>query len=225
MKRFARTDDLVARACQRLGRQNAFSAFLDWVACWAVPAAPRLVLAGPGFGTRTQDLITGPMRMASGPDLEITDGGTIKGVAATPHTPTPDDLAHATNQCAPDKYHGMHGRPCNYLGATDKGFTDLKCPPGTTAGWFWRYKTKDGVYYYVDCCGKTIAGSIWCNWSNEADWCIAAGDNHGYAAHHGGDRQKYTCTLAIPDRLMKTAKDSISSGGKTIEVYHVVGVD
>jgi hypothetical protein len=78
------------------------------------------------------------------------------------------------------------------------------------SGWFWKYHTAVGTIYYVDCCGKKIQSDVWCNWSNEVNWCMI-----GRAAAQ--NRTTYGCTLAIPETLMTTAEE----GGTWV----VVGVD
>lgn len=244
MRNFVRTDELVARVCQWLGRRNRLSDFLDWVASWSVPVGSRLILTAPGADFPGDHLAALPIFMATGPDLALVDGGTVRDAPSAPrlaqgassesevpgnvayvHPTNSHDkskllarLAHSATACADAKYHGMHGRPCSSIGGSD-----LKCPRGTTAGWFWRYKTPAGIYYYVDCCGKAVAGNVWCNWTNEANWCIAAGSDHGYAAKR--NLETYTCTLAISDASMKTVKDFISSGGRSAAVYHVLNAD
>jgi len=257
MQKFPTTHDLVRRACDWLGRQNRFSSFLDWAASWAVPTAPHLILSAPGVGDTPEARWMRPVLMATGPDLDITDGGLVRDAPSTPHlsqgaydvnqdpaqpgysgAPRTSSgtalgahdrskwqarMDHSPTACNEDKYKGMHGRPCKYAGGTD-----AKCPTGTLAGWFWRYKTPVGVYYYVDCCGKKVISNVWCNWTSEANWCIAAGSNHGYAAKRAltdDTWETYTCTLAIPDGHMKTVMDTASSEGKTVTQYHVKGLD
>jgi len=130
----------------------------------------------------------------------------IRGTSHLHKKEQADKLA-GNHGCEDQRYHGMHGRPCRFAGGTD-----LKCPPGTTSGWFWSYETAVGRIFYVDCCGGTPKGAVWCNWTQEINWCVAL----GRAANAGID--KYNCTLAIPDNLMKTR----DLGNNKFEV---VGVD
>jgi len=117
------------------------------------------------------------------------------------------DRKAGNHGCEDVRYHGMHGRPCRFAGGSD-----LRCPRGTTSGWFWSYDTPAGRIFYVDCCGGTPQGTVWCNWSQEPNWCSA----WGRAAN--ASISTYNCTLAIPDSLMKTRD---LGGGK----FEVVGVD
>jgi hypothetical protein len=113
-----------------------------------------------------------------------------------------------TELCAPERYHGMHGTPCLYAGGSD-----ILCPKGTVSGWFWSYKTKAGVFYYVDCCGGTKKSDVWCGWTNEYNWCQPWG-----RAVNTGASQKYNCTLAVPSEVMMTK-------GVSADKFEVVGVD
>ncbi len=226
----------IRQFCLRLGRQTRFSNLLDWVAARTVrlPARPHLAFATSGAND-THTLIHAPMQMATGPGA--VDAAYVRPAPAKPHadpeggsgpwTPTESMLdfflgplaiiahqirksaantAHAKAACAPEQYHGMHGSPCAHAGGSD-----LKCPPGTVSGFWWTYKTKLGVIYYVDCCGGTQKGTVWCNWSEENNWCYGA----GRAANQGAS-QEYNCTLAIPDALMKTAM--VGSGVEALGV-------
>ena len=236
MKNTRRQSGLIKRFCDRLGRQNLASKFLDRIARWVVPLPQDmgLVAAGSMYAPSRRDggddlrkLIHSPF-LAQGPGLNWTDHG---DAPTTPHdaavgaaTITVNTVswwdrlwgdvdtvrkASGTELCAPDRYHGMHGTPCLYAGGSD-----LKCPKGTVSGWFWSYKTAVGVYYYVDCCGgKPIAGDVWCGWTSESNWCGAFG-----RTHNTGASEKYNCTLAIPSALMQTTALSSTE-------FEVVGVD
>jgi hypothetical protein len=232
-----RRPDWMTRFCALLGRPHALSGFLDWVGRWLIPPPPRVAYAGPGrpaAGAGGPPLPFEPMLMATGPatdgpappapttpheghDIQVDEpsgwskawefiwswGGT------THHDQKKKDAQHAKAACSESKYHGMHGRPCKYAGGAD-----TKCPAGTVSGWFWRYNTPAGVIYYVDCCGSgaATANKVWCNWSNEINWCLGAGRASAKGISH------YFCTLAIPDADMKVV--TTGTGG-----YEVAGVD
>jgi hypothetical protein len=217
--------DIVKWFCDLLGREHVLSEFLDWVARWLVPL-PRIAYGladGPTFRghpserpghTPHVELI----HMASGPGTEgeaplapTTPHDVARGRAEEPNvivklwrqlwgTTTSahradkvEAGAHAKAACAEAKYHGMHGRPCKFTGGSD-----TKCPPGTVSGWFWRYDTPAGVIYYVDCCGGPIQGAhnVWCNWSDEQNWCLGPGRSASRSI------TDYNCTLAIPSDQM-----------------------
>jgi hypothetical protein len=120
------------------------------------------------------------------------------------------DTAHTVHGCSEARYHGMHGRPCKYEGGSDS-----KCPAGTFSGWYWSYDCPGvGKVYYVDCCGGgTPTNSVWCNWTQEANWCLG----YGRAARQTPPNMKYFCTLSILDRDMRT---TAVPGG-----FEVVGAD
>jgi hypothetical protein len=235
MKSMRNRSELVKRFCDLLGRQNSASGFLDRIARWVVPLPPAMDLAAagpmPAPLRRNRDeelrkLIHGPM-LAQGPMLQATNRGDA------PDTPHDASEGHATvtintatwwdrlwggvdtvrtesgtELCAPDRYHGMHGTPCLYAGGSD-----TKCPKGTVSGWFWSYKTKAGVFYYVDCCGGTQKSDVWCGWTSEDNWC----GPWGRTTNTGGST-KYNCTLAMPSSLMMTK-------GLSSTQFEVVGVD
>jgi hypothetical protein len=241
MKRQRWFDDVVIRFCNFLGRQTAASGALDWVASWFLPRVRW------GAGVLPAGGATGPdIWLAKGP--YATPGSncpTCRDKAPdTPGKPNRDDVqaedrpglwsrivhwwrgtSHQAKKdqadrmagkggCDDPKYHGMHGRPCRFAGGSD-----LKCPPGSKSGWFWSYETPVGRIFYVDCCGGTPKGSVWCNWTSEADWCVSLGQTFGRWMVEGGyDRDAYNCTLAIPDSQMETQD---VGGGK----FKVVGVD
>lgn len=121
------------------------------------------------------------------------------------------DKAHTTHGCSDPQYHGMHGRPCKFEGGSDN-----KCPAGTFSGWYWTYDCPGvGKVYYIDCCGGgTPKNSVWCNWTQETNWCIG----YGKAAQQTPAVDKYFCTLSVLDRDMRT---TAVPGGQ----YEVVGVD
>jgi hypothetical protein len=224
----------VRRLSARLGRQTRLSNLLDWVAARTVklPAMPRVAFAG---GPKMDDLLHAPKQMATGPGAQ--DAAYVRPAPTTPHaeplggsgpwTPTEPwwdiflgpaaiiahrarkgaaNKAHAKAACAPEKYHGMHGMPCAYAGGTD-----LKCPAGTISGYWWTYKISTGVIYYIDCCGGTQKGTVWCNWTEEDNWCRGAG-----RAVNQGASLEYNCTLAVPDSLMKTA--TVGTGLEAVDV-------
>jgi hypothetical protein len=120
------------------------------------------------------------------------------------------DEKHTIHGCMEAQYHGMHGRPCKF-----EGGSDTKCPTGTTSGWYWSYDCPGvGKVYYVDCCGdRPLNKTVWCNWTNEANWCLF----YGRAALQTPAPTRYVCTLAILDRDMRT--QAVPGG------YEVVGVD
>ena len=211
--------------CRRLGRPSRADAFLD-----------RLGRALTGLPAR-RAWRWDPVFLASGPELDFVDGGRIGDAPDKPHampgnriTPGPRsvrDIAehlastgYSSAFCAQPKYQGMHGRPCALVGGTD-----LRCPPGAKMGWFWRYRTKLGIYYYVDCCGTVAHSPVYCNWTNEDNWCSAAGWNHGSAAWASKDDEQwetYTCTLAVPDALMRTGVTEASAEGRSFKHFHVI---
>jgi hypothetical protein len=120
------------------------------------------------------------------------------------------DAKHSVHGCLDPKYHGMHGRPCKF-----EGGSDTKCPSGTVSGWYWSYDCPGvGKVYYVDCCGsRPLQKTVWCNWTQEANWCLGL----GRAARQAPPAERYVCTLSILDRDMRT---TAVPGG-----FEVVGVD
>ncbi len=234
MKRREQSDGWVARLCNWLGRQTRLAPFLDWVAGWFMPRVAWRVggLPAPRLTGPTVWKAQGPLTTPNGDCQTCRNAApTTPGEANQDNVQSPDrpgvlseiwhwiwgtshqakkdeaDRKAGKGGCADPKYHGMHGRPCRFAGGSD-----LKCPAGTTSGWFWSYETPVGRFFYVDCCGGTPQGSVWCNWTQEANWCMV----WGKAANAG--ISDYNCTLAIPDSLMKTRD---IGGGK----YEVVGVD
>ena len=85
----------------------------------------------------------------------------------------------------------MHGSPCAYHGGSD-----LRCPPNSVPGLWWRYTIpKVGTVYYVDCCGHTITHTKVCAWTKEPNWCGGLGKNI------------YTCTLAVLHHQLQLGSD------------------
>jgi hypothetical protein len=149
--------------CERLGRPHGGARVLDRVGEWLIGVPRRLAWAGmpygPGFHAPLLAVNAGPeppTQEAPTVSSEKMDGSSLK-------------------ECADPKYRGMHGRPCKFAGGTD-----ARCPKGTVSGWFWKYRTPAGVFYYVDCCGATPgAQPVWCTWADEPNWCL------GYTATEG----------------------------------------
>jgi hypothetical protein len=217
--------DWVRRLCDRLGRQTFTSGFLDWVASWFLPQASQPLAMRPPVGEASLGLTA---LMAQGPLTTPPQSPTYHGTApTTPGDPNQDNVraddrpgifsaiwhwfsgtSHQAKKdqadrlagkdgCQDPRYHGMHGRPCRFAGGTD-----LKCPPGTTSGWFWSYDTPAGRIFYVDCCGGTPQGAVWCNWTQETNWCV------GWGRASQAGITAYNCTRDL-------------GGGR----YEVVGVD
>jgi hypothetical protein len=242
MNSYNKEQGLVGRFCGLMGRQHFAARFLDWVMQWIVPFTPRPAFGVVGaipVGSKdwpqseAQSLGDGLLLMAN---LASGSPDPSRGLApSTPHAPhagrdpnrpgfwswlwsssadhnrrkTVADQRHATTSCADPKYRGMHGRPCKFAGGSDN-----RCPRGTTSGWFWSYETSVGRVYYVDCCGGTpdTNNNVWCNWTEEPDWCLHWGRAHNNRV------TGYNCTLAILDADMRTVQPSPG-------VYEVSGVD
>jgi hypothetical protein len=219
-------DELVKRFCDWLGRPHFATGFLDWLAGWLVRPRP---VAG-GAGPRPPNLAPAdpadlwpPILMMAGttrPECtqgDVNDGGRGPTAPTWPwlehgHVEAGDSvsaavLAENKRKCRFWRLTGMHGRPCRYV----HGGSDVKCPPGTVGGWFWKYDVPAyGTIYYVDCCGKVATEEIWCNWSKEENWCqmgeAAQMAAAGTIAIEDGVAL-YTCTLALQ------RKDFTISGG------------
>lgn len=196
--------DVFTRFCDFLGRQNIVSKALDWVSGWIVSPVSL-----PGFNDwifvpsqEEKDLSLGNIYMPGLKGGAFGEGATAPKTATTPHAGESGDLPHSTAACNRRKYRGMHGRPCFYVSGSDE-----MCPYGSEVGYFWRYETPDGIYYYVDCCGVSTAINIWCNWCKEVNWCLGK----------GGDL--YTCTMAIKAADLKT----IASNTPDPKVYVPIG--
>jgi hypothetical protein len=124
----------------------------------------------------------------------LSPGQTAPRAATSPHRGEAGDPRHSASACYPMKYRGMHGRPCKYVSGSDES-----CPHGTEVGYFWKYETPVGVYYYVDCCGRETTSSVWCNWCKEPNWCLGKGGNI------------YTCTMAIAQNNLRMGADGFPS--------------
>jgi hypothetical protein len=235
-------DEWIRQFCDWLGRHNRLSALLDRVASWLVPTLP-LAMSGVGpipaglraSGPPSAEELPIPTTLAMDDSLrgtrwskgDASPGG--KGPPAPPRpwlthgyadpsdSPSAADIAEAKKKCNFYRLEGMHGRPCRSIPGA--GGSDTHCPTGTLSGWFWKYDVPAyGTVYYVDCCGKTIVGGVWCNWSKEQNWCVT-----GKAANTPGLEMDpsapgiplYTCTLAL---LAKEFHYDTSSG-------EVTGVD
>jgi hypothetical protein len=225
--RLFQTCDPVHRFCERLGRPHAGARLLDHIADWLIGVPRRPAWAGSPYG----------------PEIPVP----LLAVNVGPEPPTqqaptePDETMNEANQkaCAEPRYRGMHGRPCRFAGGTD-----TRCPKGTVSGWFWKYRTPAGVFYYVDCCGATPGGqAVWCTWVDEQNWClgygggwssfdllkslrswsIVAGDGrHGLAA--AKKQPQYGCTLTISETDLVVAK--VNDPKVTDhEFFQVMGVD
>ena len=179
--------DAFTRFCDFLGRQNIASKALDWVSGWIVPPVSQPKLNDWAFEPGGKDLSLGNIYMPGVKGNAAGPGTTAPTAATTPHSGEPGDPPHSTAACNRRRYRGMHGRPCAYV----SGYDDV-CPVGSEVGYFWRYETPDGIYYYVDCCGVRTSVNVWCNWCKEINWCLGK----------GGDI--YTCTLAIKRADLKT---------------------
>jgi hypothetical protein len=238
-----RREPMIKRFCDYMGRQHAIARLAERIARWLLPPTAGPALAGAGWpmqpGTRREDSMRPkPMAMATGPYTQINYKGKAPDNPIAPEEMDDTkytggwwdrpgawdnywhhaghaqrkadyDRAHTFHACQDDKFHGMHGKPCKYAGGTD-----IKCPKGTTSGWFWSYDCPNiGRVFYVDCCGSlTVSDRTWCGWTKEDDWC----QYFGKAANAG--ITGYVCTVAIPDAAMKTVE---VSPGK----LEVVGVD
>jgi hypothetical protein len=187
-------DRLVQEVCVRLGRYGKWSAFLDQIASLICPSFidPRLLPAV------AQDMgpLPRPLFMVG---RRSNEGGVNNNNPGPPPAPSPGpgdpgDPPHSTKECAPDRYHGMHGAPCAYHGGSDK-----MCPYGTMSGLWWRFNIpKIGNVYYVDCCGLPIKWNVWCRWAKEYNWCAGKGNN------------VYTCTLTILQSELHVGSDNFT---------------
>lgn len=174
-------DRLVTQVCKRLGRYDRWSEWLDRVAGWVIPGGGVMGLlpGGPAILPPIPLPILMPGRASnSGVVHDLNQG---PAAPTTPHAGEPGDPPHSVAQCSNPRYRGMHGRPCRYSGGSD-----LLCPYGTEAGYWWRwYVPGVGNVYYVDCCGMPSLSRVWCNWAKEPNWCLQKG------------RGIYTCTLSL----------------------------
>ena len=230
-------EGLIERFCQLLGRQNFASDFLDNLLGFIFPPSPFAVASGiPMTGlrkTNRRDILgkRGQLLMARPPAGTENFHGPAPVAPHTPHgfeEPTRttwewlfgDSAAHArgktrarTSQshsrapCSNPMYQGMHGRPCAHGSGTDN-----MCPIGTVSGWWWSYEVpRLGRIYYVDCCGGRNSSDVWCNWSNEDNWCFGLGRAQSRGI------SDYNCTLAILEADMNVVAVGTS--------WEVIGVD
>src|SRR5262249_19058960 len=207
------------------------SGFLDWIARWIVPP-PRLAFSGVGAAPTAQGASELPDQSPEhpGPQIVMMDdslrgtrwgkGDDNPGGHGPPAPPKPWHehgypdptsgpappaafIAESKKKCNYYRLEGMHGRPCRSLPGA--GGSDTKCPTGTVSGWFWKYDVPAyGTVYYVDCCGKSISGGVWCNWSKEQNWCVIGKASHRNDIEWEVDPSTnqrsaplYTCTLAL----------------------------
>ncbi len=230
-------EGLVERFCMYLGRQNFASEILDYLSRFLFPQSPfgfemagampmrvlkreneseirrrrGLVLMAVPAGTENfhGDAPLVPHDGHTQPALkEIFPWRWLLGpLGFVLHEKEKAAAKHASAACSDPLYKGMHGAPCLFEGGTNN-----KCPKGTVSGWWWSYEVPGkGRIYYVDCCGGSPKHEVYCNWTNEANWCYGM----GRAATKG--ITEYNCTLAILEADMNVVK--VGSG------YEVGGAD
>jgi hypothetical protein len=240
MRKQKKQTGIVESLCRVLGRKNFASGFLDCVSGWLFPLPTTYAYNGIGALQMPKSLknernklsdIHKPILMARPPAGTENFHGPAPVVPHDPHTqPTADDTGaswllnllpfgflvhesikkdakHASVACSDPLYRGMHGAPCKYEGGSDN-----KCPKGTVSGWWWSYDVPGkGRIYYVDCCGGSPKHKVFCNWTNEYNWCQVFGKAQARGI------SDYNCTLAILEADMKVKK--VGAG------YEVEGVD
>jgi hypothetical protein len=242
MRDRTRGDGLVKWFCDRMGRRHALADFLDRVARWLLPPPPQLAAGGVGALPAAGASVEAPAPDVTEPLVVRYDDDGSKGWAKREHRrgdanpggkgpkaptypwfnhgyvdpadPPPFDVADSKKQCRFYRLTGMHGRPCRSI--PHAGGSDTKCPTGTVGGWFWKYDVPAyGTVFYVDCCGKSIAGGVWCNWSKEANWCVTGKAASTPGLEMDGTTPLYTCTLALLASEIKWGTDP--SGGTFVD--------
>jgi hypothetical protein len=191
MKFHAALDDAVQRFCSLLGRYGQWPAMLDKVGSLVCPAFTDPLLLPAAVGNLSP--LSRPMFMSVRGEPGTFNASPGPNASSTPNGGDPGDPPHSTSACAPLKFHGMHGAPCNLnLGGLNDENTI--CPFGSTVGLWWRFNVKGlGNVYYIDCCGRNITWKVWCRWASEPNWCAGAGSNI------------YTCTLTVLQKDMHPA--------------------